>query len=346
MKYRKLGRTDMEVSEICLGTMTWGTQNSEAEGHEQIDAARDAGVNFIDTAEIYPTTQMKKETCGRTEEILGSWLAKSGRRDDVIVATKVAGQGALVRGDERVNGSLLRNSLEASLERLQTDYVDLYQLHWPNRGSYHFRRCWNYNPANQKPGDMDGEIAEILDEVQKLISEGKIRAFALSNETAWGTSRWLKAADDAGLPRAASMQNEYSLLCRYYDLDMAEVSIREDIGLLAYSPLAAGLLSGKYVNGDIPAGSRMSMQASLHGRNNDVSQLAVKAYHDLAAENGIAFDQMSLAFCLGRSFMTSVIIGATTMEQLKSNLGSANLELEEPVLDGIAKIYKMFPMPM
>lgn len=346
MKYRKLGRTDMEVSEICLGSMTWGTQNSEAEGHAQIDAALDAGVNFIDTAEIYPTTPMKKETCGRTEEIIGSWIANSGRRDDVIVGTKVAGQGALVRGDERVNGAILRESLERSLVRLQTDYVDLYQLHWPNRGSYHFRRYWSYDATSQDVGDMDGEIADILGEVQNLIGEGKIRAFGLSNETAWGAAQWLRAAEDGGLPRAASMQNEYSLLCRYYDLDMAEVSIREEIGLLAYSPLAAGLLSGKYTEGNVPAGSRMSMQAGLNGRNNEISQLAVKAYRDLAKENGISFDQMSLAFCLRRPFMTSVIIGATTMEQLKSNLDSAYLELAEPVLEGIAKIHRQFPVPM
>ncbi|MGI9401636.1 MAG: aldo/keto reductase [Rhizobiaceae bacterium] len=346
MKYRKLGRTDMEVSEICLGTMTLGTQNSEAEGHAQIDMAVEAGVNFIDTAEIYPTTPMKKETCGRTEEILGSWLANSGKRGDVIVATKVPGQGSLVLGDQRVDGKILSSALEASLKRLRTDYIDLYQLHWPNRGSYHFRRCWNYDPTTQDVGDLDGEIDDMLGEVQKLVGEGKIRAFGLSNETAWGTTRWLKAAEEADLPRVASMQNEYSLLCRYYDLDMAEVSIREDIGLLAYSPLAAGLLSGKYVDGDVPAGTRMSMQAGLNGRNNEISRQAVKAYSDLARENGISFDQMSLAFCLGRPFMTSVIIGATTMEQLESNLGSVDLELSEAVLDGIAEIYKQYPVPM
>ncbi len=346
MKYRKLGRTDMEVSEICLGTMTWGTQNSEAEGHAQIDMAVEAGVNFIDTAEIYPTTPMRKETCGKTEEILGSWLVNSGRRGDVIVATKVPGQGSMVLGDQRVDGKILRQSLEASLKRLKTDYVDLYQLHWPNRGSYHFRRYWTYDPTGQEVGDLDGEIEDMLGEVQTLIGEGKMRAFGLSNETAWGTTRWLKAAEEADLPRVASMQNEYSLLCRYYDLDMAELSLREDVGLLAYSPLAAGLLSGKYVNGDIPDGSRMSMQAALHGRNNDISKLAVKAYNDLAAEHDIAFNQMSLAFCLSRPFMTSVIIGATTMEQLKSNLDSVDVELQEPVLDSISKIHRNFPVPM
>lgn len=335
----------MDVSEICLGTMTWGSQNSEAEGHQQIDAALDAGVNFIDTAEVYPTTPMRPETWGRTEEIVGSWVAKSGRRGDVVIATKVVGEGSSLRGGIRVNGATMRLALEGSLSRLKTDYVDLYQLHWPNRGSYHFRRNWDFDPSRQDAGQMDSEVADMLGEAAKLIDEGKMRAFGLSNETAWGTMRWLNRAE-AGVPRIASVQNEYSLLCRHYDLDMAEVSLREDAGLLAYSPLAAGMLSGKYIDGDIPAGSRMSMQPGLNGRNNEISRAAVKSYRELAQKHDLEMNQMALAFCLTRPFMTSVIIGATSMNQLKSNLASVEIELSSSLMEEIAAIRRQYPAPM
>lgn len=347
MKMNRLGRTDIMVSELCLGSMTWGTQNSEAEGHEQLDYAVDAGINFVDTAEMYPTTPRKAETTGRTEEILGTWLKNRADRDDIIVATKVTGEGnSDIRDGARVTGAILRESLEGSLKRLQTECVDLFQLHWPNRGSYHFRQHWTYDPNNLDVGQMDDEVADILSTVDALVKEGKLRTFGLSNESAWGTMKWLSIAEREGLPRVVSMQNEYSLLCRVYDTDMAEVSVLEDVGLLAFSPLAAGILSGKYRDGALPEGSRKTIGPNLGGRYNDHSVVAANRYVDVAHKHGLDPSAMALAFCTARPFMASVIIGATTMDQLRINIAAAELTLSDEVLADIAAVYRDVPLPM
>lgn len=347
MQYTTLGRSGIEVSRICLGTMTWGSQNNQVEADAQLDFATDAGVNFIDTAEMYPTTPRRRETTGLTEEILGNWLARQADRDRLVVATKVTGEGnADIRGGARVTGAMLREALEASLNRLKTDRIDLYQLHWPNRGSYHFRRYWRYDPRNTEPGDMDGEVADLLGEVAKLRDEGKLREFGLSNETAWGVMRFLAVAGRHGLPRPVSIQNEYSLLCRLFDTDLAEVAINEEVGLLAFSPLAAGLLTGKYAHGQPPEGSRGTMQETLNGRRTPRSDEAVAAYVEVATRHGLAPAQMALAFCLSRSFMTAAIIGATDMDQLRTNLGAARLQLDEAVLADIDQVHRQYGMPM
>ena len=347
MKFNKLGHSDIEVSEICLGTMTWGSQNTQAEAHQQLDYAVAEGVNFIDTAEMYPTTPRLPETTGRTEEYLGTWLAGRADRDKLVIATKITGEGNKdIRNGARVTGQLIREALEQSLIRLQTDVIDLYQLHWPNRGSYHFRKYWNFDPRNLQPANMDQEVADILGEVQKLQQEGKLRSFGLSNESAWGTMKFLDVATKHNLPRVVSVQNEYSLICRIYDTDMAEVSLLENVGLMAFSLLAAGGLSGKYIDGQIPDGCRRSMQDGLNGRYVPQSESAIARYDEVAQKHGLNLAQMSLAFCLTRPFMMSVIIGATSMDQLKTNIAAKDLQLSDAVLADIQTVYRDNPMPM
>lgn len=344
MKYRKLGRTDISVSEICLGTMTWGTQNTEAEAHAQIDLALERGVNFLDTAELYPTTPVSAETYGRTEEYIGSWLQKTGRREDIILATKVAGAGRPhIRDGREISAATIREAVDASLKRLETDYIDLYQIHWPNRGTYHFRGSWGFDSSVQDKEKTLAEIAEKLETLGDLVSEGKIRAIGLSNESAWGTQKYIDIAEAGGLPRVASIQNEYNLLYRTFDLDLSEVAHHEDVGLLAYSPLAAGLLTGKYIDGAVPAGSRGSINHDLGGRLQPYQEAPVRAYTALAAEHGLDPAQMAIAFCLTRPFMASAIIGATTTEQLETAIGAANVTLTEDVLKGIAAIHRQYP---
>lgn len=347
MKFNNLGTTEIEVSEICLGTMTWGSQNSEAEAHQQLDYAIGEGVNFIDTAEMYPTTPRLAETSGRTEEYLGTWLKGRVDREKLVVATKITGEGNVdIRDGARVTGRMIREALEQSLMRLQTDLIDLYQLHWPNRGSYHFRKYWNFDPATLKPENMDQEVADILGEVQLLQREGKLREFGLSNESAWGTMKFLDIAARHDLPRIVSMQNEYSLICRIYDTDMAEVSLLENVGLMAFSPLAAGSLSGKYVDGSVPEGSRRSMQDGLNGRYCAQSVAAIALYNNIAQKHGLSLAQMALAFCLTRPFMMSVIVGATSIEQLKTNIAAKDVTLSEDVLADIQAVYRDNPRPM
>ncbi len=347
MKFRQLGRTDIKVSEICLGSMTWGTQNTETEAHEQLDYAVGEGVNFIDTAEMYPTTPRKPENTGLTEKLIGSWLNRRTDREKLVIASKITGEGnKSIRDGKRVDGPMIREALEHSLYRLQTDYIDLYQLHWPNRGSYHFRKYWTYDPGNQTPGNMEQEAADILGEVARLQQEGKLRQFGLSNESAWGTMKFMKVSEQHNLPRPVSVQNEYSLTCRIFDLDMAEVSMRENIGLMAFSPLAAGGLSGKYLDGDIPAGSRRSMQPNLNGRYVPQTEKAIRRYREVAQKHGLNLAQMALAFCLTRPFMMSVIIGATSLEQLQNNIMAKDLVLDEEVLADIQTVYRDMPMPM
>ena len=345
MKQNLLGRTGISVSEICLGTMTWGTQNTEAEAHEQMDYAIENGVNFFDTAELYPTTPVSAETQGRTEEYIGSWFEKTGRRDQVVLATKVAGSGCdYIRGGRDIDASAIREAVDTSLKRLKTDYIDLYQIHWPNRGTYHFRGAWGFDASGQDTKRTLAEITEKLDTLGELVKAGKIRAIGLSNESAWGTQKYIDIAEAHGLPRVATIQNEYNLLYRSFDLDMAEVAHHEDVGLLAYSPLAAGLLTGKYQNGACPAGSRGSINSNLGGRLQPLQEAPVKAYLELAAAHGIDPAHLAIAFCLTRPFMASAIIGATTMDQLKTDIAAADVVLSEEVLKGIAAIHRQYPM--
>jgi aryl-alcohol dehydrogenase-like predicted oxidoreductase len=347
MKYRALGRTGLKVSEICLGTMTWGSQNSEAEGHAQMDYAVEHGVNFFDTAEMYPTTPLAKETVGRTEEIVGTWLKASGMRQDVIVATKITGAGSdKVRDGAPITGRTVRTAVDGSLRRLQTDVIDLYQLHWPNRGSYHFRKSWTYDPSGQDRAAIHANIQDVLGTLGELIVAGKIRHIGLSNETAWGIAQFVGISDRTGLPRVASVQNEYSLMHRIFDLDLAEVSLNEDVGLLAYSPLATGLLTGKYGEGALPAGSRATINKDLGGRFTPLALAVADEYVAIARRHRLDPSQMALAFCLARPFMASVIIGATTMEQLRTDIAAADLVLADDVRAEIAAVYRRHPLPM
>jgi aryl-alcohol dehydrogenase-like predicted oxidoreductase len=347
MKMNRLGRTDLLVSEICLGTMTWGSQNTREEAYAQMDYALDHGVNFFDTAELYPTTPLAAETYADTERLIGDWFEKTGNRDKVVLATKVAGPGRpYIREGKPITGAVVREALDASLKRLKTDYVDLYQIHWPNRGHFHFRGAWNYNPYKQDKAKASADIVEILEALGDCVKAGKLRAVGLSNETTWGTQKYLTIAEAKGLPRVATIQNEYNLLYRHYDLDLAELSHHEDVGLLAYSPLAGGILSGKYLDGKKPAGSRGSINGDIGGRLVPQQDAATRAYVELARKHGLDPSAMALAFCLTRPFMASVIIGATTMEQLKINIGAADLKLSDEVLKEIAQIHRLYPMPI
>ncbi|BCH53863.1 aldo/keto reductase [Agrobacterium vitis] len=347
MKYNRLGRTDISVSSICLGTMTWGSQNTKEDAFAQMDYALDKGVNFFDTAELYPTTPLSAETYTDTEKLIGLWFEKTGKRKDVVLATKVAGAGRpYIRGGAPINADTIREAVDASLMRLKTDYIDLYQIHWPNRGHYHFRGVWGYDPSNQNHAQVLAEITEKLEALQDCVTAGKIRAIGLSNETTWGTQKFLDIAEQKGLPRVASVQNEYNLLYRPHDLDMAELSHHEQVGLLSYSPLAGGILSGKYLDGTKPAGSRGSINGDIGGRLTPHQDPATRAYIELAKQHGLDPSQMALAFCLTRPFMASVIIGATSMDQLKTNIGAADVTLSDEVMKGIAAIYRQYPMPI
>ena len=345
MKTLMLGKTGLTVSELCLGTMTWGTQNTESEGHAQADMALEAGVTFWDTAEMYPVNPVRAETVGRTEEIIGSWLAARGGRDRIVLATKITGKGQTIRPGEPVTGATMRAAAEASLKRLRTDYIDLYQLHWPNRGSYHFRQSWRYAPAGIDKAAETANMTDILTTAQALVAEGKIRAIGLSNESAWGAARWLHLAETLGLPRMATVQNEYSLLCRQFDTDWAELSVAEDMPLLAFSPLATGLLSGKYAGDVIPDGSRRSLNPDLSGRITPRVFPAVAAYLGVAARHGLDPCQMAIAFCRTRPFPTIPIIGATTLDQLRTNIGAAGITLSSEVLGDIAETHRAHPAP-
>lgn len=349
MKKIKLGRSDLEVTQLCLGTMTWGTQNTEAEGHEQIDYALEQGINFMDTAEMYPVNPVSKETVGNTESIIGTWNAKNPtRRYDCVIATKVSGlNNRFVRENQPVSGETMREAVENSLRRLQTDYIDLYQIHWPNRGSYHFRQYWSFDASSQNRQETLDNMADVLQTMDALQKEGKVREFGLSNESAWGTAQWLRLAEELNAPRMQTIQNEYSLLCRLFDTDLAELCVNEDVTLLAYSPLGCGLLTGKYGNGEtIPEGSRLSLNGDLGGRVTPTVWPAVQAYLDIAQKHELNPAQMAIAWCMSRPFPISPIFGATSMEQLNTALGSDALKLSDEVLAEINAAYKLYPMPM
>ncbi len=347
MKMNRLGRTDTLVSELCLGSMTWGTQNTFDEASEQIAYALANGVNFIDTAEMYPTTPLTEETLGETENIIGKWFAKTGRRNEVVIATKVTGNGkAWMYGGQDITPEKIRVSVDRSLKRLQTDRIDLYQLHWPNRGSYHFRQNWSFDATSQNTEEVQENIHAVLLELDAQVKAGKLSHIGLSNESCWGTAQFLSIAKAHNLPRVVSIQNEYNLLNRLYDLDMAELSHHEDVGLLAFSPLAAGMLTGKYSDGAMPEGSRRTMNMNLGGRYTDASEPVCNKYVSLAKEHGVDPAQMALAFCTSRPFMASAIIGATTMEQLKTNVEAAQLSLSDELKAGIQELYRLHPIPM
>ena len=346
MQYNKLGRTDIMVSALCLGSMTWGTQNSPAEAFAQIDMALANGVNFIDTAEMYPVNPRSKQTQGDSERIIGDWIGQQGRRSEIVLATKVSGAGFdIVREGAPISPATIDSALEASLRALKTDYIDLYQSHWPNRGSYMFRQHWDYDPSQQDGAAVLDHMIEILEHLEKLRSAGKIRHVGLSNETAWGAMRWLSIAAAHNLPRMVSVQNEYSLLCRHFDLDMAEVAHHENIGLLAFSPLAAGLLTGKYAGDITPAKSRRTHVADLGGRSTQNMWPALDAYLEIAARYNIPPAQMALAWALSRPFVTSLIIGATDTDQLAHVVEAHAINLPPEAFSDISAAHRRFPMP-
>ncbi|MEM8774632.1 MAG: aldo/keto reductase [Pseudomonadota bacterium] len=345
MQRKELGKTGIEVSVLCLGSMTWGSQNSEAEGHAQIDMSLDHGVDFIDTAEMYPVNPVKAETIGRTEEIIGTWVGKMGRRSDVVLATKHSGEGlGYVRDGAPISSATISQAIEGSLKRLQTDYIDLYQFHWPNRGSYAFRKNWRYDPTAQNKADTLAHMEDALGALQREVEKGTIRSFGLSNESAWGTAQWLRLSEAGAGPRVASVQNEYSLLYRLYDTDMAELGFNEDVDLLAYSPLSTGLLTGKYQGGKVPKGSRLELTGDLYGRKTDRAFAAVDAYVDVANKYGLDVTQMSLAWCLTRPFPCIPIFGATSLKQLEVALGTADITLSDDILDDLNAVHMAHPM--
>ena len=342
MNYKKLGNTDLDVSTICLGTMTWGEQNTQDEAFEQMDFALSNGVNFWDTAELYAVPP-RKETYGDTEEIIGNWFEKTKKRKEVILATKVAGPARdyLRNGENSFTGPNLESALNNSLKRLKTDYVDLYQLHWPERnvnnfgrlGYVHKEKNWN-------------QFEDVLGELNKYIKAGKIRYVGLSNETPWGALNYLQLSKDKNLPRMMSIQNPYSLLNRSYEVGLAEVSIREKIGCLAYSPLASGYLTGKYRNKNFPKGSRMERDFDFWTRyRKPNTEAAVELYFKICEKHNLNMTQMSIKFCEIQEFMTSVIIGATTMEQLKSDIESVNVNLSNDVIEEINQVQTIYPNP-
>lgn len=344
MKYTTLPNTDIKVSKICLGTMTWGNQNTEAEGHEQMDFALDNGVNFFDAAELYPVPA-NAETYGDTESVIGTWFKKSGNRDKVVLASKVVGPGdytAHIRKDG-FSKRAIKEAVEGSLKRLQTDYIDLYQLHWPERNVNCFGvRDYPYKSASQETENH----LDILQTLNDLIKEGKIKQFGLSNETPWGSMQYLQASKDNNLPRPVTIQNSYSLIHRAYEYGMSEVSLREDLGLLVYSPLAQGVLSGKYVNGKTPEGARGTLFPRFIARyKNDGSEKAVIAYQKIAAKYGMTLTELSLAFINQLPFVTSNIIGATKISQLKENIGSINFDLSDEIITEINAVHSLIPNP-
>ena len=343
MNYKKLGNTDLKVSTICLGTMTWGEQNSQDQGFEQMDYALDQGVNFWDTAEIY-SIPPKQETFGSTEVIIGNWFEKTKKRDKIILASKVCGpMREYVRGGGNQFGEKnITEALEGSLKRLKTDYIDLYQLHWPERKTNFFGQLgYEHNDDGQWT-----KFEDILSSLQKFIDQGKIRHVGLSNETAWGLSKFLELSKIQNLPRVMSVQNAYNLLNRAYEVGLAEVSIREQAGLLAYSPLAIGYLSGKYRNNKMPKNSRLERDGDFWTRYQKPNlNKAVDSYFEISKKYNINMSQMSLKFLEIQPFVTSVIIGATTMEQLKTNLESVNIELTNEIIKEINEVQKIYPNP-
>ena len=344
MNYKKLGSTDVDVSTICLGTMTWGEQNSKADGFEQMDYAIDNGVNFWDTAEIY-AIPMREETYGETENIIGEWFKKTKKRDKVILATKVSGPTSkeYIRGGGcSYDKKSMSEALEKSLKRMQTDYIDLYQLHWPERNTNFFGKQGYEHDSNEKNWIA---FEEILENLKKFVDAGKIRYVGLSNETAWGLAKCLELSKLKNLPKMMAVQNPYNLLNRTYEVGLAEISVRERSGLLAYSPLAFGYLTGKYRNNNMPKGSRIDLFKDFTRYNNENSIKAIEEYYKISQKFNLDFAQMSIKFCEIQPFVTSVIIGATTMQQLKTNVESVNVNLNNEIINEINEVQKKYPNP-
>jgi aryl-alcohol dehydrogenase-like predicted oxidoreductase len=349
MLYRKLGNTDLDVSLIGLGTMTWGEQNTEADAHAQIDYAVAHGVNLVDTAEMYPVPP-KPETQGLTEQYIGTWLAKTGRRHEIVLTSKAAGPvfdarrpGHIRGGQTHHNRQSLTTALNESLKRLQTDYLDLYQLHWPDRNTNMFGKLGYPVDTNDSPESV--AIEESLSVLADFVKEGKVRHVGVSNETPWGVAQFLKASETLHLPRIVSIQNPYNLLNRTFEIGLSEFSHRENVGLLAYSPLGFGVLSGKYLNDELPANSRLALFTRFSRYTNAQAKAAVQAYVELAKQVGVSATHLALAFVNSRPFVSSNLIGATTLEQLQENIDSISVQLTEDTWAAIEAIHTMHPNP-
>ena len=347
MNYKKLGKTDLKVSSICLGTMTWGEQNTQKEAFEQMDYAVDQGINFFDTAELY-AVPMKPETRGKTSQIIGEWFLKTKKRDKIILADKVAGASSMdwLRPNKEktsLNKKQIEFACNRSLKDLKTDYIDLYQVHWTDRPTGAFSGKLEY----EHEGTSEFiSIEETLDALNNLVKLGKVRHIGISNETAWGTSQYLKFAEQKKFAKIASIQNAYNFLNRGFEVNLSEIAIREKVGLLAYSPLASGYLSGKYRNGAMPKNSRMDLFYDFWGRYRTThSENAIEEYWNLAKMFNLNLAQMAIKFCEIQQFVTSVIIGATKMEQLKTNIDSVNINLNKELIEKIGEIQKRYPNP-
>lgn len=343
MNYNFLPNTATQVSEIALGTMTFGQQNTEADGHSQIDFALDSGINFIDTAEMY-SVPAQKETSGSTEKIIGSWLKKSGKRDQIILATKIAGPNRgleFIREDLRYNAQTLKDAVEKSLHRLQTDYIDLYQLHWPERKTNYFGQR-GFSVENDA---WDDNMQSVLKILQELIQEGKIKHIGLSNETPWGAMRFLEESKKHNLPRISTIQNPYSLLNRTFETGLSEVCHYENVGLLAYSPLAFGVLSGKFLTGESLPNARINLFPRFSRYNSENATKATILYNQIAIDNGMSLTQMALAFIRQQFFVKSTIIGATSLKQLQENIQTSQITLTQNVIDAINQVQEIYPNP-
>ncbi len=344
MQYRRLGQSELMVSAIALGTMTWGEQNSEAEAFAQMDYALERGINVFDTAELYAIPP-RAETYGETERIIGRWFARTGKREQVVLASKVCGPTSwcphIRQGKARLNRTHIVEACEASLRRLQTDYIDLYQTHWPDRNTNFFGKAGYQHLADEQAT----AIEETLEALALLVEQGKVRAIGVSNETPWGVMRHLQCAEASAVPRIASIQNPYNLLNRSFEIGLAEIACREEVGLLAYSPLAFGVLSGKYLHGARPQHSRLTLFPQYTRYSGVQAEAATRAYVALAADFGIDAAQMALAFIHRQPFVASTIIGATTMTQLQSNIDSSELYLPDDLLERLEQIHRQYPNP-
>ena len=343
MKYTTLPNTDIQVSKICLGTMTFGQQNTEAEGHAQMDYSLEQGVNFFDTAEMY-SVPARKETYGSTERILGTWFQKTGNRDKVVLASKIAGPNpnfTYMREKNDFSPASIQYALDKSLERLQTDYIDLYQLHWPERKTNFFGQ----RGFKVQDDAWEDNIHAVLETLNGFIQQGKIKHIGLSNETPWGIMRFLEESKYHNLPRIKTVQNPYSLLNRLYENGSAEIGIRENVGLLAYSPMAFGVLSGKFLTGEAHPNARINLFPQFSRYNSEQSAAATRLYNEIAQQNGLTLTQLALAFIEQQPFVTSTIIGATTMEQLKENIDTINVTLSEELLQAIDGVQAKIPDP-
>ena len=343
MKFRKLGTTDIDVSLICLGTMTWGTQNTEKDAFEQMDYSVSQGINFFDTAEIY-SVPPTSDSYGKTEVMIGNWFEKRKNRDKIILASKVAGPGCnwIRGGGNNFDEKKIGEAIDGSLKRLKTDYIDLYQLHWPERSTNFFgRRDYLFN---NKEGNWNS-FESILEALKKYIKSGKIRYIGMSNETPYGLSRYLEISKNKNAPRMMSVQNPYNLVNRTYEIGMSEISIREKCGLLVYYPLAAGGLSGKYRNGKMPKDSRMSLFKGWERHLNPLAMKAYDKYFELAKDLNLTMVQLAQSFVNSRPFVTSNIIGATTMDQLKENVESINIEFTDEMMVRVNEIHNNNPNP-